>query len=123
MENPSARWAPRGLIHGYAVLNDELYIVGGGIKGSISSEVTLSHTTAEYNDVWKTSDGKTWNRVTAHAPFAARTHYSLTAYNNMLWITDGSVGDQAILSNETWYSSDGLNWKQIKYPFLVKARK
>jgi hypothetical protein len=116
LENPHANWAPRGLIHGYAVLNNELYIMGGGIKGYADNKL-LSGTIAEYNDVWKTNDGIHWTRVIQHASWEPRTHFSITAFNGNIFITDGSVGTQAGLSNETWYSSNGQDWNRVKYPF------
>jgi len=116
LENSNAAWSPRGLIHGYVVLNDELYIIGGGIKG-YADDPHYSSTISEYNDVWKTSDGIFWTRVLQHAPWMPRTHFSVTTYSGNIIINDGSVGNQAYLSNETWYSPDGLEWKQVKFSF------
>jgi len=116
LENPVAGWSPRGLIHGYVVLNDEMYIMGGGVKGY--ETYPTGETNAEYNDVWKTSDGIHWKQVLQHAPWSPRTHFSITTYNGNIILNDGSVGVQAGLSNETWYSSNGgRDWKQVKYSF------
>jgi uncharacterized protein YaiE (UPF0345 family) len=101
-----APWQPRGLIHGYTVFQNKLWIMGGGLKGF--------NTTADYNDVWNTEDGVHWTCVSAHAPWDPRTHYSNIVYNNKIWITDGSLnGLQSNLSNEVWNSADGVNWNRI----------
>lgn len=108
-ELEAAPWSPRGLFHGSAVLNDTLFIIGGGIKGTVS-ELLYSETIAEYNDVWKTEDGISWVRVRSSSPWRPRTHFSVTTYNDQIYITDGSITTQANLSNEVWRSSDGINW-------------
>jgi hypothetical protein len=120
LETPKAAWAPRGLIHGYAVLNDELYIMGGGIKGPTHNS-RGDEILSEFNDVWKTKDGKIWIRVVQHAPWKARVHYSLISYNGYIVVLSGSAGTNANFTNDVWISSDGKNWNEIKYSFWQKT--
>ena len=99
-----AKWAPRGLVNGTAVLNDELYIYGGCILNSYA-----------YNDVWKTGDGVNWTKVISHAPWPGRTWSTVTSFDNKLWIMAGDLGDGGgELLNDVWYSSDGASWTQQK---------
>jgi len=99
-----ARWAPRGLISGTAVLNDELYIYGGCILYSYA-----------YNDVWKTGDGVNWTNVVAHAPWPPRQWSTAASFNNRLWIMAGDYDIRNdLLLNDVWYSSDGTTWEQQK---------
>ena len=121
LETRAAPWSPRGLIHGYAVLNDELYIVGGGTKGALQATGGLNVTFSEYNDVWKTSDGRNWHRVLQHAPWHTRVHHSLLSYNGYIVVLSGSAGDNWNFTNDVWISSDGRNWKEIKYSFWQKS--
>ena len=98
-----AKWAPRGLVSGSAILNDELYIYGGSILDSYA-----------YNDVWKTSDGINWTKVISHAPWPSRTWGSITSFDNKLWIMAGDFDVEKELLNDVWYSSDGVSWTQQK---------
>ncbi len=96
-------WVPRGLMSGTAVLNDELFILGGSSLYSYA-----------YNDIWKTIDGITWTQVTNHAEWGSRSWHSVASYNNKLWIMGGDLDISTVLSNEVWYSSEGRTWMQQK---------
>jgi hypothetical protein len=109
-----APWVPRGFVHGSAVLNGRIWVIGGGIKGRLpgtNGAVTL----AEYRDVWSSTDGKTWRLETGNVPWRGRTHFSVAAHNGMLFVSDGSIGTQypSGLSNKVWCSIDGREWKQL----------
>ena len=111
-----ARWAPRGLIHGHAVLNDVIYLMGGS-----------AHYSAVYNDVWAyRGDGIQWSLQTLHAPWKPRYWHSVATFDNKLWVMAGHIdtGGQTFdddwrgLSNDVWYSSDeGVTWTQQKGVF------
>jgi len=107
-----APWAPRGLIHGYAVLGDRLFIMGGGIKAGIGAE-RGTDTVAEYHDVWYTTNGTEWVRSTDWAAWAARTHVSVASTPSYIYVTDGSVRMQSQTSNEVWRTSNGHTWDKI----------
>lgn len=89
-----------------------MYIIGGGIKSGLYPG-SGSETVAEYNDVWKTVDGKVWVRILGNAPWKARTHFSVIATDKYIYITDGSVGTQSNMSNEVWRREDGVHWEQV----------
>ena len=116
MEKPYLQFPARALVHGYAVLGNELYIYSGGSKGTVNLSGGLE-TLSEYNDVWKTSDGLNWIRLTNTPAWTPRTHSNVSVYQNQLWLFAGSIGKQANLSNEVWKSTDGRDWEQIKYSF------
>lgn len=61
------------------------------------------------NDVWCTTDGRTWTMVTASAPWSPRFWHAATVYGNKMWVLGGC--DPSDL-NDVWYSSDGVNWTQ-----------
>jgi len=119
MEKPYLQFPARGLVHGYAVLEDELYIYSGGSKGTVILSETLE-TLSEYNDVWKTSDGLNWVRITNTPGWPPRTHSSITVYQKKLYLLAGSIRSQAQdnLSNEVWKSTDGSNWEQVRHSFF-----
>jgi len=97
-------WAPRGLMTGTAVLNDELFIYGGSILRSYA-----------YNDVWKTSDGINWTKVISHAPWSPRTWGTVASFDNKLWLLAGDYDvKNGTMLNDVWYSSDGVEWTAQK---------
>jgi hypothetical protein len=99
-----ARWVPRGLITGSAVLNDALYLYGGCILYSYA-----------FNDVWKTNDGIHWTQVTPHAPWSPRQWCSIASFNNKLWIMAGDLDiKHDTMLNDVWYSPDGESWTRQK---------
>lgn len=107
-------WAPRGLISGFAVQDGTMWLMGGGAKViDPSDSVVRAETIADYNDVWKSEDGKNWILVDPRADWAPRTHHSIIAFDDHLIVTDGSVGRQSNLSSEAWASTDGVSWAPI----------
>lgn len=114
LELKNAPWAPRGLIHGHAVLRDRMYIMGGGIKTNVNPGVERgTQTVSEYKDVWYTTDGVKWVRAMDWAPWAARTHFSVTSTPKYIYVTDGSVRLQSKLSNEVWRTRNGHKWERV----------
>ena len=107
-----ATWGPRALIHGSATMNGRMWIIGGGLKGAPPYERYLE-TQVEYRDVWSSTDGRNWQLEANEVEWQGRTHFSIAVHDGKLWITDGSVGKQANLSNEAWFSTDGKHWAQL----------
>lgn len=79
----------------------------------VNDQIRAAETTSEFKDVWCSEDGKTWDRVLAHAPWAPRTHFSVTVYNDRMYIIGGSVHCQSNSSNEVWRSPDGIVWENF----------
>jgi hypothetical protein len=105
LENESAAWGPRGTIHGSVVFKDEMWIMGGGSKFA-------KWPTYVYNDVWKSKDGINWDLVTDSADWSPRIHFSTIAFDNKIWVFDGTTTTEA-LTNEVWYSEDGKKWNKL----------
>ncbi len=78
------------------VFNNELYVLGGKNIGNI------------YNEIWRSTDGVNWSRVTTNGVFTPRYVHSATVYNNKVWVTGGFgiAGPEGNL----WYSEDMVNW-------------
>lgn len=104
--NNNAPWMPRGLIHGSVVFDDKIWLIGGGLKGSLPD--------ISYQDVWNTTDGVVWNKITDSVPWDGRFHFSVEVHDSRMWITDGSVNNSENLTNEVWSSSDGIQWIQMQ---------
>lgn len=109
-----AEWDKR-LDHEVAVLNDELYLVGGYNSGVISGD-------PYYEDVWKSSDGEFWTKVTQAAPFFGRRGHALVTFNDgtgdALFMIGGfsvkeETGERAY-NSDVWKSRDGVNWTEVR---------
>ncbi|MCR4317448.1 MAG: hypothetical protein NUW37_14005 [Planctomycetes bacterium] len=67
-----------------------------------------------FDDVWSTTDGKTWTPTPSTKPWLPRTGHGFLSFRNKLWILGGylglSGGDDKYFS-EVWSSIDGKDWK------------
>ncbi len=90
------------------VFNGKMWLLGGLDEGTPPY--------GDLNDVWYSTNGLNWTQVTANAPWHPRNFFKTISYDGKLWILGG--GYQASWSsrfnlNETWSSSDGVNWIQM----------
>jgi hypothetical protein len=109
-----AGWAPRAY-HQAAVLNDRLYVFGGG---NYVPEYQA------FNDVWVTDDGSHWEQVTAGAPWAPRIWFSSEVYRDRMWVIGGASKSDTGWKNwgDVWYSQDGATWTELKTATTWKER-
>jgi hypothetical protein len=65
------------------------------------------------SEVWTSTDGATWTLVTANPGFEARGGAGAAVLNGRMWIYGGldTTGAGTYL-NDSWSSSDGLNWTE-----------
>ncbi len=102
---PDAPWKGRSMVINSCVDdNDTMWLLGGGRLWDRRC----------YNDVWKTADGITWEIVNAAAPWQSRYWHNVAWFDNKMWVLCG-ISDQTN-SAETWYSSDGIQWYELKNP-------
>lgn len=118
-----APWAPRGMIGGFAVLNNRMWILGGGTYDTPKYPYRLM-----YNDIWSSADGVNWEYHTKNAGWPLRQYHEVAAFDGHLWVLEGYGSDSAANNrfytedfskylgnrNDVWYSSDGVNWSQLK---------
>lgn len=103
-------WSARGLICGQAVLNNRIWILGGGRYD------TPTKPRAYYNDVWSSADGIHWELHTTDAPWDPRQYHSVVTFDSRLWVIEGYR--QPLEMNDVWYSDDGDNWYALPFvPF------
>lgn len=107
-----AGWAPRSY-HQAAVLNDRIYVFGGG--NYVPEYVG-------YNDVWSSADGVTWRRETEAAPWRARLWFSAVTYRDHMWVIGGWSNNPSTNLGDVWYSKDGQHWEEFKTPTVWKER-
>ena len=100
-----APWAPRGMIGGSVVFNNRMWLLGGG-----TYETPQHPERNYYNDVWSTSDGVKWTRVSPNAPWEPRQYHDVAVFNNRMWVLEGYHGRNL---NDVWSSCDGVTWVQL----------
>jgi hypothetical protein len=88
-----------------------------------------------FNDVWNSSDGKSWQRVTKHATWEPRSLISgFAVHDGAMWIMGGGireivpfnptgpVAETRIDYADVWKSTDGKNWENVTYKADWPAR-
>lgn len=70
---------------------------------------------AALNDVWFTSDGRTFTQKTASAQWSPRSDFGCVWFNNQIWVMGGKDGSGNLL-NDIWTSPDGATWTQQPAP-------
>jgi hypothetical protein len=99
--------------HAVVTYNDKMWVIGGFDDGD-----------NELNDVWSSSDGKTWAEETSEANFSPRTYHAATVYKDKMWIIGGQkkvVGYRGP-TNDVWSSIDGKAWTLVASPAAFSAR-
>jgi len=100
-------WEMRGMIGGSTIFNGKLYMLGGGTYDTPTRKFRDF-----YDDVWSTTDGKTWTKELAHAPWTPRQYHDVAVFDNRMWIMEGYWVKRGNLK-DVWYSSDGINWYEV----------
>lgn len=104
----NAGWSPRLGAAG-VVFRGKMWVVGGVERYYDGTERHLK------NDVWTSSNGKSWQQVTANAPWAPRAYHGALAHNGYLWVFGGgNYVPKYAAFNDVWRSRDGVNWTQVR---------
>lgn len=110
-------WGPRVLHHTLA-FRGKIWVMGGQtLPQSAPSEEIF------YRDIWNTSDGVYWERVTPREPYwSARGMIGGSViFKGRIWILGGGTYDtprrpQRNYYNDVWSSPDGVTWtRHVEY--------
>jgi len=102
-----AGWSARCGAAG-VVFKNKMWILGG-IERYLDGNA--SHLK---NDVWSSSDGKTWTQVTAKAPWAPRAFHGAVVFQGKIWVFGGGNYQPSYQGfNDVWSSPDGVNWTKV----------
>ena len=106
-ETTSVPWANRATQY-TLVFNGLMWLMGGQQLGSQTVPG------AAYNDVYSSSDGKTWSLATPHAGWSPRGQIiGNVVFGGKMWVIGGGTYDLRTYLNDVWNSSDGANWTQV----------
>lgn len=108
----AADWSPRAY-HQALAHDGKLWVFGGG------NYVPKYHAK---NDVWCSTDGKSWTRVSESAPWTPRLWFTAAVYRNRMWVLGGWSNNPGQNWGDVWYSSDGAKWSQLSTPTMWKER-
>ncbi len=108
----AAPWAARAY-HQAAVLNDRIYVFGGG---------NYVPTYRAQNDVWSSADGIHWVEETRSAPWSTRLWFSSVVYQDRIWIMGGWSNQPSRNWGDVWYSKDGRHWHELRTSASWKER-
>lgn len=101
---PAAGWSPR-LAAGLVAHRGRLWMLGG------TENYYFGDATSAKNDVWSSSDGKTWTQATAKAAWSPRAYHQAVALNDKIYVLGGgNYVPTYEARNDVWSSSDGVNW-------------
>jgi N-acetylneuraminic acid mutarotase len=100
--------------HASTVFDGSLWIFGGYGYQGISKDSYLE-------DVWKSTDGVTWEATTMDAPWKGRTGHAVVVLNGEMLLIGGyavdedgeSTEDTNHYMNDVWKSTDGVNWEIV----------
>ena len=104
-------WGPRAL-HYTLVFEDKIWIMGGQTLPQFSPAEEVFH-----RDIWNTSDGINWQRVTPQEPYWSIRGMigGNVVFKDRIWVLGGGTYNtprtpKRKFHNDVWSSPDGLNW-------------
>lgn len=103
-ETEQAPWSPRAY-HGAVVHDGKIWVLAGG---------NYVPNYQAKNDVWSSSDGKTWELATEKAPWDARLWFSAVTYRDRMWVLGGWANNPSRNLGDVWHSKDGKEWTEFK---------
>lgn len=101
------------------VYRDRLWVIGG-VSGYGTPEQIL------HQDVWTSSDGRTWELVSETSPWAPRQWASGAAYDDKIFLLNGANQDlwpeEFGNVSEIWLTDDGRRWTKLPSESAWPAR-
>ncbi len=114
----NAKFSPR-FGKGVAVFDNKIWMIGGISDSEYTDGINTYISEGGSQDVWSSSDGKTWVLDTPSASFYTQEFPSVTVFDNKIWILGGGLWETMTMQpkyppphayNQIWSSTDGVNW-------------
>jgi hypothetical protein len=103
---PQAPWGPR-VAAGAVAFRGKMWLLGGTENYYFGNQESLR------NDVWCSSNGKDWKRVTEHAGWAPRAYHQAVVLGDRMYVLGGgNYQPQYQAFNDVWSTKDGEHWEQ-----------
>jgi hypothetical protein len=105
--DPSTDWEGRHTA-GYVTYRDRMWIIGG--------DANQGH---YQNDVWSSSDGRRWTRISSNVPWGPRALHCTLVFGERIWVLGGQTMPAFAPAEERfyddiWTTTDGMSWQQLK---------
>lgn len=89
------------------VFDDKMWFMGGWYNGRLAGH-------GSSNEVWSSTDGKSWTQATEHAGWTPRLAGTVVEFKGRMWLLGGIedyyFGTEKSLKNDVWSSADGKTW-------------
>lgn len=108
-------WKDR-ILHYTLVHDDKIWVMGGqSVTSRVRKDIprwALPVSETYYNDIWNTTDGVNWTRITEHASWPPRGQIGGSAvFSNRIWILGGGTYCTDYFA-DVWSSRDGKSWEK-----------
>lgn len=103
-------WEPRAG-HASVIFDNKIWVLGG--ETSYPSD-------AYYGDVWFSTNGQDWIKVTDNAPWGERSQLSASVFDNKIWVVGGQK--YGVYYNDAWVSDNGSDWALVTTDGLWGSR-
>jgi hypothetical protein len=105
----AAPWGERCL-QCAAVHDGRIWVMGGE---TMTQFVPSGPPDEHYNDLWCSTDGANWTRVTEHADWSPRGMIGGSVeLNGRMWLLGGGTYSPRSYFNDVWSSADGVTWRR-----------
>jgi hypothetical protein len=104
-------------MHGSAVFDGKMWVMGGGVY----NEAYPNNTVVDYNDVWCSDDGRTWEQVRSSAEWGPRRFHCVFAHDEKIWVVAGATRS-SVGENDVWFSTDRENWIEAEAETIWSIR-
>ena len=109
---PTAPW-PKHWLHTSEVFQEKMYVLGG------SKKVTPEFSDDIDNDVWRSNDGETWEKVLSFSRWSNRYGHTSLIFDGKIWVIGGLTIDYPTTkryAEDVWSSLDGEEWERELIP-------
>ena len=105
-DNNNIGWETR-FGHTSVVFKGKMWVLGGQNRNNRFKNK---------NDVWDSTNGADWRKVTSNAAWTTRFGQSSVVFDGKMWVLGGQIGFNNY-RKDVWYSTNGKNW----YPATTNA--